>query len=82
MTEGIHVETAHQPVPRRPCAVEAGLRHEDTTIRARFHTYRFADHKERVVDVLARVTRVSVETQAIVAAMGAEPRSGFLHHNR
>jgi hypothetical protein len=27
-----------------------------------------------VVDLLARVTRVSVETQAIVDAMAAEPR--------
>ncbi|WP_397572897.1 type ISP restriction/modification enzyme [Silanimonas sp.] len=47
---------------------------KDPTIRARFNTYRFADHKERVVDLLARVTRVSVETQAIVDAMAAEPR--------
>ena len=42
---------------------------KDPTIRERFNTYRFADHKERVVDLLLRVTRVSVETQAIVAAM-------------
>jgi predicted helicase len=44
---------------------------KDPTIRARFNTYRFADHKERVADLLARVTRVSVETVAIVAAMRA-----------
>ncbi len=42
---------------------------KDPTIRERFNTYRFADHKERVIDLLLRVTRVSVETQAIVAAM-------------
>jgi predicted helicase len=41
----------------------------DPTIRARFNTYRFADHKERVIDLLMRVARVSVETMAIVAAM-------------
>jgi predicted helicase len=41
----------------------------DPTIRARFDTYRFVDHKERVADLLARVTRVSVETVAIVEAM-------------
>jgi predicted helicase len=42
---------------------------KDPTIRARFSTYRFADHKERVADLLARVTRVSVETMEVVAAM-------------
>lgn len=34
-----------------------------------FNTYRFADHKERVIDLLKRVARVSVETIAILAAM-------------
>jgi predicted helicase len=47
---------------------------KDPTIRERFNTYRFADHKERVLDLLARVTRVSVETVRIVAAMQAGPR--------
>ncbi len=42
---------------------------EDPTIREKFNTYRFADYKEKVVDLLARVTRVSVETQAIIEAM-------------
>ena len=41
----------------------------DPTIRERSNTYRFADHKERVIDLLMRVTRVSVETMAIIAAM-------------
>ena len=41
----------------------------DPTIRAKFDTYHFADYKDHVIDLLARVTRVSVETQAIVAAM-------------
>ena len=45
-------------------------------IRAWFDSYRFADHKERVADLLARVTRVSVETVAIVEAMRAEAGSG------
>lgn len=44
------------------------------TIRARFNTYRFADHKERVIDLLARVARVSVETMEIVKAMRNAPR--------
>ena len=42
---------------------------KDPTIREKFDTYRFADHKEKVIDLLARVTTVSVETVRIVAAM-------------
>jgi predicted helicase len=42
---------------------------KDPTIREKFDTYRFADYKEKVVDLLARVTSVSVETQRIVDAM-------------
>ncbi len=34
----------------------------------------FADHKEKVIDLLARVTRVSVETQAVVEAMRGQAR--------
>lgn len=45
---------------------------KDPTIRERFNTYRFTDHKEKVIDLLARVTRVSIETMAIVSAMRAE----------
>ncbi len=44
-------------------------RPKDPTVRERFDTYRFADHKERVADLLARVTRVSVETVGIVEAI-------------
>jgi predicted helicase len=51
-------------------------RPKDPTIRARFDGYRFADHKERVAELLMRVTRVSVETVAIVEAMRAAPRLG------
>jgi predicted helicase len=47
---------------------------KDPTIRERFNTYRFADYKDKVIDLLARVTRVSVETHAIVEAMHAAPR--------
>ena len=48
---------------------------KDPTIREKFNTYRFADYKEKVVDLLARVTRVSVETVAITEAMkGAKRR--------
>ncbi len=41
----------------------------DPTIRARFDTYRFADHKERVIDLLKRVCTVSVKTMEIVDGM-------------
>ncbi|HEY4848318.1 MAG TPA: type ISP restriction/modification enzyme [Methylocella sp.] len=47
---------------------------KDPTIREQFNTYRFADHKEKVIDLLKRVTRVSVETMKIVEAMRAEKR--------
>jgi predicted helicase len=42
---------------------------KDPTIREKFDTYRFKDYKEKVIDLLGRVTRVSVETQKIVEAM-------------
>lgn len=42
---------------------------KDPTIREKFNTYRFADYKEKVIDLLMRVTRVSVETVAITEAM-------------
>jgi predicted helicase len=47
---------------------------KDPTIREKFNTYRFADYKEKVVDLLGRVTRVSVETMEIVEAMRAVAR--------
>jgi predicted helicase len=47
---------------------------KDPTIREKFNTYRFADHKEKVIDLLKRVTRVSVETMKIVEAMRSEKR--------
>ena len=41
----------------------------DPTIAAKFNTYRFADHKERVIDLLQRVCTVSVETEIIIQQM-------------
>lgn len=46
----------------------------DPTIREKFDTYRFADHKERVIDLLRRVTTVSVETVKITEAMKTAKR--------
>ncbi|WP_420133645.1 type ISP restriction/modification enzyme, partial [Rhodopseudomonas sp.] len=48
---------------------------KDPTIREKFNTYRFADHKEKVIDLLMKVTRVSVETMKIIEAMRKEPRA-------
>ena len=41
----------------------------DPTVAEKFNTYRFADHKEPVIDLLHRVCTVSVETMKIVRAM-------------
>ena len=41
----------------------------DPTIRDRFNTYRFADYKERVIDLLKRVCTVSVRTMDVVDGM-------------
>ena len=42
----------------------------DPTVAERFNTYRFADHKERVIDLLGRVCSVSAFTAAIVNELG------------
>lgn len=47
---------------------------KDPTIREKFNTYRFADYKEQVIDLLTRVTRVSVETMEVTALMADAPR--------
>ncbi|MDP3316489.1 MAG: type ISP restriction/modification enzyme [Devosia sp.] len=47
---------------------------KDPTIREKFNTYRFADYKEKVIDLIGRVTQVSVETVAITEAMKAARR--------
>ena len=41
----------------------------DPTIRERFNTYKFADHKEKVIDLLQRVCTVSVRTTEVVEKM-------------
>jgi predicted helicase len=42
---------------------------KDPTIREKFNTYRFVDHKVQVIDLLCRVCTVSVETMKIIQAM-------------
>ena len=41
----------------------------DPTIAARFNAYRFADHKEQVIDLLRRVCAVSVGTMEVIDDM-------------
>jgi predicted helicase len=47
---------------------------KDPTIREKFDAYRFVDHKERAIALLARVVRVSVETVRIVQGLERLPR--------
>ncbi|PKP90910.1 MAG: DNA methyltransferase [Alphaproteobacteria bacterium HGW-Alphaproteobacteria-14] len=47
---------------------------KDPTVREKFNTYRFADYKESMITLLAKVVRVSVETNAITDAMRALDR--------
>ncbi|MFP5274762.1 type ISP restriction/modification enzyme [Coleofasciculus sp.] len=41
----------------------------DPTIREKFNTYKFADYKEQVIDLLQRVCTVSVRTMEIIQQM-------------
>jgi predicted helicase len=41
----------------------------DKTIALQFNTYRFADYKEKVIELLMRVCRVSVETMQCIAPL-------------
>jgi predicted helicase len=45
---------------------------KDPTIREKFNTYRFADYKKQVIDLLQRVCTVSVETMNIIKTMSRE----------
>jgi predicted helicase len=47
---------------------------KDAVVREKFNTYRFVDHKEQVIDLLARVITVSVETVEITESMRAAQR--------
>ncbi len=47
----------------------------DPTIAARFNTYRFADYKESMIALLAKVVRVSIDTVAITDAMRLSDRA-------
>jgi predicted helicase len=42
---------------------------KDKTIAEKFNTYRFADYKEHVIELLKKVTTISVETMKIIREM-------------
>ncbi len=44
----------------------------DPTIAEKFNTYKFADYKDKVIDLIKRVTTVSVETMKIIKQMEEE----------
>jgi len=44
----------------------------DPTIAEKFNTYKFADYKEKVIDLLKRITTVSIETMKIINQMKEE----------
>jgi predicted helicase len=50
---------------------------KDVTIREKFNNYRFSHYKDKVIDLLTRVTRVSVDTQRIVESMRKLDRSAW-----
>ena len=76
---GIPAQAWHYKLGNR-CAIDWVLdqykekKPKDPTIREKFNTYRFADYKEKVIDLLMRVTTVSVETCKVVEAMKAIKR--------
>ena len=45
---------------------------KDSTIAEKFNTYKFADYKDKVIDLLKRVCTVSVETMKVVGEMENE----------
>jgi hypothetical protein len=42
---------------------------KDPTIAEKFNTYKFTDHKTKVINLLKRVTSVSIETMKIIEEM-------------
>lgn len=45
------------------------LKTKDPTFREKFNTYRFADYKDKVIDLIMRVATVSVEKMKIINEM-------------
>jgi predicted helicase len=47
---------------------------KDAVIAASFNTYRFPTFKKQVIELIGRVTRVSVDTIRITEEMSGSPR--------
>jgi predicted helicase len=45
---------------------------KDPTIREKFNTYRLADYKEQVIELLQQVCTISVETMKIIDEMNKD----------
>ena len=45
---------------------------KDPTIAEKFNSYRFADHKEGVIELIRKVTTVNMESMEIINRMGNE----------
>jgi len=54
---------------------------KDPTIAEKFNTYRFADYKDHVIDLLKKVCTVSVETMKITDEMKKETQAGLTKCN-
>jgi hypothetical protein len=50
-------------------AERRAISRDPVIVRKNFHTYEFADHKQEVINLLGRVTRVSIATAAILEEM-------------
>lgn len=84
----LHTETTLRGVPPQAWAHQLGNRcaidwvldqhkekkPKDPTLRDKFDTYRLKDHKGKVVDLLQRVTTVSVRTVQLTETMKAVAR--------
>jgi hypothetical protein len=49
--------------------IEYARKQNEEALEEKFYTYRFADYKDQVIDLLKRVCRVSVETMKIIHEM-------------
>lgn len=82
-TEDLCVHPTHPKIPRGRSSIWFGTysalewilerykekKPKDPTIAEKFNTYRFADYKEQVIELLMRACTVSVETMKIVKEM-------------
>jgi hypothetical protein len=56
-----------------------GKKPSDPTIAEKFNTYRFADYKTKVMELLKRICTVSVETMKIILLVDIRHSHGRVH---